>query len=66
MVLPKGEDFSSVANLVLRPSRLFICNLFLIVAWGLIGLAIGCWDAMMRFIKDKKSMGKPLVKHQLV
>ncbi len=36
------------------------------VAWALIGMTMGCWDSMMKFLKGKKSMGKPLFKHQLV
>ena len=45
--------------MVLKSSRIF-------VAWAACGVAAGAWDAMMRYLRGRTAMGKPVIKHQLV
>ena len=58
LVLPKGEDFRSVASQVLRPSRLIVGNLHLIhsmVSYRTFYRLLGRYDETS---KGQKSNGK--------
>ncbi|PPI53022.1 acyl-CoA dehydrogenase family protein [Rathayibacter toxicus] len=56
--LQKANSFRDTAT-VLRLTRAE-------VAWQAIGVAIGAYDAALRYAKERVQFGKPLVGHQLV
>jgi len=56
--LPGIRSFRDVAT-VLRLTR---CD----VAWAAIGIAIGAYDAALRYAKERQQFGKPIAAHQLV
>lgn len=70
MRLPKATNFATGAAVVLQSSRVFVGNskiiIYINLAWCACGIAAGAWDYMMKYIKDKTSMGKPIAKHQIV
>ncbi len=56
LALPKAQDFAKGANEVLKSSRIM-------VAWAACGTAAGAWDYMMKYLRGKTAMGKPIIQH---
>jgi len=56
--LPGIRSFRDVAT-VLRLTR---CD----VAWAAIGIAVGAYEAALRYAKEREQFGKPIAAHQLV
>jgi glutaryl-CoA dehydrogenase len=58
MKLTHAKSFASSTNLALEASRLM-------VAWTAIGVAIGAYEAALKYALNRKQFGKPIAKFQL-
>lgn len=57
--LAKGKDFTTGTNVVLESSRL-------VVAWMVGGLAVGAYEAALKYCLNRKQFGRPIAGFQLV
>ncbi len=55
--LAKADDFTSGANKALEHSRMG-------VAWAAAGVAIGAYEAALRYSLNRKQFGKPIARFQ--
>lgn len=51
--LTKATDFTTGTNLILGLSRIKVC-------WGTIGIAVGAYEAALRYTLERKQFGKPI------
>lgn len=57
--LAKAKDFATGTNVVLESSRL-------VVAWMIGGLAVGAYEAALKYTLNRKQFGRPIASFQLV
>jgi glutaryl-CoA dehydrogenase len=58
MRLEKAKDFASGTNIILEHSRLK-------VAWGVVGVAAGAYEAALRYVMQRRQFGRPIAAFQL-
>jgi acyl-CoA oxidase len=56
--LPKATDFNKGTNTVLKHSRIF-------VAWIAVGIALGVYDNVIKYVTERKQFGVPIASFQL-
>lgn len=56
--MPKANDFQKGTSVVLKHSRVF-------VAWAAVGIALGVYDNVVKFISNRKQFGVPISSFQL-
>lgn len=57
--LPKAIDFQKGTSVVLRHSRVF-------TSWAAVGLALGVYDNVIKYISNRKQFGVPISSFQLI
>ena len=57
--LPKAIDFQKGTSVVLKHSRIF-------VIWAAVGLAVGVYDNVIKYISNRKQFGVPISSFQLI
>jgi acyl-CoA oxidase len=57
--LPKAMDFQKGTSVVLKHSRVF-------VAWAAVGIALGVYDNVIKYISNRKQFGVPTSSFQLM
>lgn len=57
--MPKAVDFQKGTSVVLKHSRVF-------VAWAAVGIALGVYDNVIKFISNRKQFGVPISSFQLM
>lgn len=57
--LAKAKDFATGTNVVLESSRL-------VVAWMIGGLAVGAYEAALKYCLKRKQFGRPIASFQLI
>lgn len=51
--LPKANDFTTGVNVILKHSRIFVC-------WVAVGLCLGVYDNVIKYISTRKQFGQPI------
>ena len=51
--LPKANDFATGVNVILKHSRIFVC-------WVAVGLCLGVYDNVIKYISTRKQFGQPI------
>ena len=57
--LPKAQDFQKGTSIVLKHSRVFVC-------WAAVGIALGVYDNVVKYITTRKQFGVPIASFQLI
>ena len=57
--LTKSKDFLTGTNVILEASRLT-------VAWMIVGVAAGAYEAALKYTLKRKQFGKPIASFQLI
>jgi len=57
--LPKAVDFQKGTSTVLKHSRVFVC-------WAAVGIAIGVYDNVIKYISNRKQFNAPIASFQLI
>jgi alkylation response protein AidB-like acyl-CoA dehydrogenase len=57
--LDKSKDFVSTVSKVFLDSRIAM-------AWACVGVSIGCYDKVIKYLNDRKQFGKKLTSFQLI
>lgn len=57
--LPKAVDFQKGTSVILKHSRVFVC-------WAAVGIAIGVYDNVIKYISNRKQFNVPISSFQLI
>ena len=57
--LAKATDFQKGTSIVLKHSRVFVC-------WAAVGIALGVYDNVIKYISERKQFGVPISSFQLI